>query len=182
MHLCQRFFQSSKHLSHSIFGIAFNSFSNARLMSSMAVKRRHFKALLIFGNRKQSHTHTHTHTHTAMSGEYGGWGIVAVLFLPKNSRRIWNILCCHAFHTQNIQKNFMAWANRYANIISDLSDCDSAIVHNHFFHFFHVCISCWCAEASGAFVIFNVFTAILKTLILLVNSCFTHSRLTTGLC
>ena len=64
MHLCQRFFQSSKHLSHSIFGIAFNSFSNARLMSSMAVKRRHFKALLIFGNRKQSHTHTHTHTHT----------------------------------------------------------------------------------------------------------------------
>ena len=76
MHLCQRFFQSSKHFWNSIFGIAFSSFSDALLMSSMAVKRRPFKVLLIFGNRKKSHG--------AMSGEYGGWGIVTIFFLAKN--------------------------------------------------------------------------------------------------
>ena len=69
MHLCQRFFQSSKHFSNSIFGIAFSSFSDTLLMSSMAVKQRPFKVLFIFGNRKKSHG--------AMSGEYGGWGIVS---------------------------------------------------------------------------------------------------------
>ena len=47
-------------------------------MSSMAVKRRPFKVLYFFGNRKKSHG--------AMSGEYGGWGIVTVLFLAKNPR------------------------------------------------------------------------------------------------
>ena len=78
MHLWQRFFQSSKHFSNSIFGIDFSSFSDALLMSSMAVKRRPFKVLFIFGNRKKSHG--------AMSDEYGGWGIVPVLFLAKNSR------------------------------------------------------------------------------------------------
>ena len=78
MHLCQRFFQSSKHFSNSIFGIAFSSFSDALLMSSMAVKRRPFKVLFIFENRKKSRG--------TMSGEYGGWGIVTVLFLAKNSR------------------------------------------------------------------------------------------------
>ena len=69
MHLCQRFFRSSKHFSNSIFGIAFSSFSDALLMSSMAVKRRPFKVLFIFRNRKKSHG--------AMSGEYGDWGIVS---------------------------------------------------------------------------------------------------------
>ena len=77
MHLCQRFFQSSKHFSYSIFGIAFSSFGDALLMSSMAVKRRLLTVLLIFGNRKKSHA--------AMSGEYRGWGIVTVR-LAKNSR------------------------------------------------------------------------------------------------
>ena len=77
MHLCQRFFQSSKHFSNSIFGIAFSSFSDALLMSSMLVKRRPFKVLFSFGNRKT--------LHGAMSGEYGGWGIVTVLFSAKNS-------------------------------------------------------------------------------------------------
>ena len=68
MHLCQRFFQSSKHISNSIFGIAFSSFSDALLMSSMDVKGRPFKVHFIFGNKKKSHG--------AMSGEYGGWGFV----------------------------------------------------------------------------------------------------------
>ena len=146
-------------------------------MSSMAVKGWPFKVLFIFGNRKKSHG--------AVFGEYGGWGIVTVLYLAKNwriSSKVWAgaLSWCksHAFHTQNIRKNFMAWANRYANIISDFSDCDSAIVHNHFFHFFYVFINCWCAGAFGAFVIFNVVTAILETLIPLLSSCFTHSRLT----
>ena len=62
MHSCQRFFQSSKHFSNLILGIAFSSFSNALLMSSMAVKRRPFRFLFVFGNRKKSHG--------AMSGEY----------------------------------------------------------------------------------------------------------------
>ena len=44
----------------------------------MAVKRRPFKILFIFGNRKKPHG--------AMPGEYGGWGIVTLLFLAKNSR------------------------------------------------------------------------------------------------
>ena len=78
MHLCQRFFQSSKYFSNSIFGIAFSSFSDALLMSSMAVKWQSFKVLFSFGNRKKSHR--------AMSGEYGGWRIVTVLLLAKNSR------------------------------------------------------------------------------------------------
>jgi len=38
---------------------------------------------------------------------------------------------------------------------------------------------CRCA---GAFVVYNVFTAILETLMPLVNSWFTHSRLTVDLC
>ena len=58
-------------------------------MSSMAVKRRPFMVLFIFGNRKKSHG--------AMSGEYGGWGIVTVLFLGKNSRKIWNKFVLYTF-------------------------------------------------------------------------------------
>ena len=78
MQLCQRFFQSSKHFSNSIFRITFSSFSDTLLMSSMTVKRRPFKVLSIFGNRKKSHV--------AMSDEYGSWGVLTVLFLVKNSR------------------------------------------------------------------------------------------------
>jgi hypothetical protein len=47
-------------------------------------------------------------------------------------QQFWNEFCCHSFHTQNISKNVMRWANRYA----DFSYCDSPIIHNHFFHFF----------------------------------------------
>ena len=89
MHLCQLFFQTSKPLSNSIFGIAFSSFSDALLMSSMAVKRRPFKVLFIF-NRKKSHE--------AMSGEYGGWGIFTVLFLAKNS---WTSNECEQVHCRS---------------------------------------------------------------------------------
>ena len=53
MHLCQRFFQSSKNFSNSIFGIAVSSFSDAHLMS-YNTKRRPFKVLFILGNRRKS--------------------------------------------------------------------------------------------------------------------------------
>lgn len=76
MHLCQRFFRSPKHFSNSIFEIAFSSFSDTFLMSSMAVKRRSFKVFFSFENRKKSYG--------TMSGEYEGWGIVTVLFFVKN--------------------------------------------------------------------------------------------------
>jgi hypothetical protein len=42
----------------------------------MLLKRRPFKVLSIFGNRKESHG--------AMSGEYGGWRIATLFFFgPK---------------------------------------------------------------------------------------------------
>ena len=78
IHLCQRFFQSSKHFWNAIFGMAFSSFSDSVLISSMLPKRRPFMVFFSFGNRKKSQG--------AKSGEYGGWGIITVLFLVKNSR------------------------------------------------------------------------------------------------
>ena len=181
MHLRQRFFQSSKHFSNSIFGIAFSSFSDALLMSSMAVKRRPFKVLLIFGNRKKSHG--------AMSGEYVGWGIVTVLFLAKNSQQdeVWAgaLSWCKShelfFHKSRrffrIASRKRRWTCRQYSLLTvwphgKNSWCTMPLKSKN---------SCWCARVSGAFVIFNVFTAILETLVLLINSCFTHSRLTIGL-
>ena len=93
MHLCQRFFQSLKHFSNSIFGVAFSSFSDALLMSSMAVKRRPFKVYFIFGNRKKSHG--------AMSGEYGGWGIVSDSWAASTRR-------CFCSKFNNFGTNFAA--------------------------------------------------------------------------
>ena len=180
MHLCQRFFQSSKHFSNSIFGIVSSFFSDALLMSYMAVKRRPFKVLFIYGNTKKSHG--------AMSGEYGGWGIVSDSWATS-------ICCCFCSKFNNFGTNFaatrfipktfeknIAW---HKPIDMPTSSATSLIVIRRSFiiihHFFHVFISCWCAGASGAFGIFNVFMAILETLIQLVNSCFTYSRLTIGL-
>lgn len=78
MHLFGCFFQSSKHFSNSIFGIAINFFGVLLLMSSMIVKIRTMKVLFIFINRKMSHG--------VVSGEYGGSDIITVLFLANNSR------------------------------------------------------------------------------------------------
>jgi hypothetical protein len=128
MHFCQRFCQSLKHFSNSIFGIAFSSFSDALLMSSMLVKRRPFKISLTFENKKKSHW--------VISDEY-------VLFLAKKLRtsndeiqQFWNEFCCQSFHALNFWKNVMTWANWYANFISNFCYCDSAIIHNHFSTFF----------------------------------------------
>jgi hypothetical protein len=61
MHLCQRFCQSLKQFTNTIFC----SFSDALLMSSILVKRRSFKVLFIFGNKEKSYR--------AISPEVGAW-------------------------------------------------------------------------------------------------------------
>ena len=137
MHLCQRFFQSSKPFSNSIFGIAFNSFSDALLMSSMAVERRPFK-VLFFLEIGKSHTELClANMETGASLQYCFWPKIHEQAMKCEQVHYRGAKAMNCFST-----NFMASANRYANIISDFSDCDSAIVHNHFFHFFHVFISC----------------------------------------
>jgi len=78
MYLCHRSFQTSKHFSNSIFGIVFNFFKVVLFISSMVVKWRPFKVLFIFVIRKKSHR--------AISGEYGGYGTIKLLFLAKNLR------------------------------------------------------------------------------------------------
>lgn len=73
IHLCLHFFQYSRYFSNSIWRIAFSSFSDELLISSMFVKRWPCKLIFIFRNWKKSHR--------ANYGEYGSWGIVTVLFL-----------------------------------------------------------------------------------------------------
>ena len=75
MHLCQRFFQSSKHFWNALLGIALSSSSDAALISSIVANRRPFIGLFNLGKRKKSQG--------AKSGEYGGWGMMIVLFLAK---------------------------------------------------------------------------------------------------
>ena len=62
-----------------------------------------------------------------MFGEYGGWGIVTVFFWPKiheQAMKCEQVNYRGAKAMNYFSTNFMAWANRYANIINDFSDCD----------------------------------------------------------
>ena len=70
MHLCQRFFQSSKHLLNSISGIAFKVSFDSSFISSIVSKHCSRSGLLSLGNRQKSHG--------AKSGEYGGYGTIYV--------------------------------------------------------------------------------------------------------
>ena len=79
MHLCQRFFQLSKHLLNTISGIAFKAFFDSACISSIVSKRCPRNGLLSLGNSQKSHG--------AISGEYGGCGTICVEFLAKWSRR-----------------------------------------------------------------------------------------------
>ena len=110
-HLCQRFLQSSKHFWYALFGMPLSSLSDSVFISSIVAKRRPFMGLFNLGNRKKSQG--------AKSGEYDGWGIIAVLFLGKKLRtrmtseqvkiqQFWNELRCHTLQNQNIRKNCMA--------------------------------------------------------------------------
>ena len=79
MHLCQRFFQSSKHLLNSISRIAFKAFFDSACISWIVSKRCPRSGLLSLGNSQKSHG--------AKSGKYGGCGTICVELLAKWSRR-----------------------------------------------------------------------------------------------
>ena len=68
MHLCQRFFQSLKHLLNSISEIAFKAFFDSACISSIVSKRFPRSGLLSLGNSQKSHG--------AKSGEYGACGTI----------------------------------------------------------------------------------------------------------
>ena len=65
MHLCQPFFQSSKHFWNELLGIALSSSGDAALIFSIVVNLRPFMGLFNFRKRKKSQG--------PKSGEYGGW-------------------------------------------------------------------------------------------------------------
>ena len=73
-HLCQRFIQSW----NSLFGIANSSCFDFSFISAIVVKRFPFTGIFSFEKRKK--------LAGAKSGENGGWDLITVLFLPKNSR------------------------------------------------------------------------------------------------
>ena len=72
MHLCQRFFQSSKYLLNSISRIAFKAFFDSACSSSIVSKRCPRSGLLSLKNSQKSHG--------AKSGEYGACGTICVSF------------------------------------------------------------------------------------------------------
>ena len=132
MHLCQRFFQSSKHLLNSISGIAFKAFFDSACISSIVSERCPRSGLLSLGNRQKSHR--------AKSGEYGGCGTLYVEFLAKWSRRTstaWDgaLSWCknHEFSAQNIFWNGVEWSSWNANSVSEVSNCQSTIFVHSFF-------------------------------------------------
>ena len=75
-------------------------------------------------------------------------------------------------------KNCMAWANRYADILSNFSNSDSMILHNNFLHCFSVFISCWRAGPSRASVVIHLFSTFCEKLVPLVKTFLTYSTLT----
>ena len=180
MHFCQSFFQSSKHSSNSIFGIVFSSFSDALLMSSMAVKRRPFKVLFIFGNRKQSHR--------AMSGGYGGWRIASDSWATSIRRCFcskFNNFGTNFAATRFIPKTFekISWHEPFDMPTSSATSLivirRSFITISSTFPRFHQLLTCWGIRGIRHLQrlhghLGNAYTT--------RNSCFTHSRLTIGLC
>ena len=76
MHLCQRFFRSSKHLLNSISGIAFKAIFDSACNSSIVSKRCARSGLLSLWNSQKSHG--------AKSGEYRGSGTRYALSFWRN--------------------------------------------------------------------------------------------------
>ena len=74
----QASFQASKHFWNSLFVITNSSCFDLSFMPWIVAKRFPFISVLSFGKRKKSAE--------AKSGEYGGWGMITVLFLVKSSR------------------------------------------------------------------------------------------------
>ena len=92
--------------------------------------------------------------------------------------QFWNELRCHTLQTQNIRKNCMARAKRYADILSNFSNSDSTILYNNFLHCFSVFIGCWRAGPSRASVVIHFFSTFCEELVPLVNTFLTYSTLT----
>ena len=84
--------------------------------------------------------------------------------------KFWNNLRCRTFHVWNTRKNSLAWAERYANIISNLSNSDSTINQNHFLHCFNIFIGFWRARATRMSNITDIFSAFLKPVFFLENA------------
>ena len=73
------FFSNARNTSEMrLFGIVNSSCFDFSFISSIVAKRLPFIDVFSFGKRKMSTG--------AKSGEYGGWGMIMVLFLAKNSR------------------------------------------------------------------------------------------------
>ena len=127
MHLCQRFFQSSKHFLNSISGIVFKAFFDSACISWIVSKRCLRSGLLSLGNSRKSHG--------AKSGEYGSCGTICVEFLAKWSRRtsaVWDgaLSWCKNddLSAQNIFWNGVAWSSWNANSVSKVSNCQWTIL------------------------------------------------------
>ena len=101
------------------------------------------------------------------------WAIVLKILQFLNNLR------CRTFHAWNISKNCLAWAERYVNIISNLSNCDSTIIQNHFLYCFNVFIGCWRARATSTSIVIDIFLALLKPVISQLNLYSAYSRLAT---
>ena len=93
-------------------------------------------------------------------------------------QQFWIELRCHTLQTQNIQENCMAWANRYADILSNFANSDSTILHNNFLHCFSVLNGCWRAGPSRASVVIHLLATFCEELVPLVNTFLTYSTLT----
>ena len=138
------------------------SLSDSVFIFSIVAKRRLFMCLYNLGNRKKSQV--------VKSGEYGGWGMITVLFLAKklqtrndelagqNSAILERTSLPHASDPKYP-------ANRYAGILSNFSNSDSTILHNNFLHCFSVFIGCWRAGPSRSSVVIHLFSTFCEELV-----------------
>ena len=85
------FFQSSKHFCNALLCIAENFYFELNFFSSVVAK--HFPLISVFSFVKRKRSAG------ANYGKYGGWGMLAVLFLvtnPRTNSDVWAgaLLCC----------------------------------------------------------------------------------------
>ena len=89
----------------------------------------------------------------------------------------WNNLRFRSFHAYNIIKICSAWAERYANVISNLSNSDSTIIQIYFLHCFNVIINYWRVWATRMSIVIDKLSAFFKPVIPLLNLCSARCRL-----
>ena len=69
-------------------------------------------------------------------------------FIPNILVNLWGD---QFFHVQNIQENWMAWADWYANIPCNFLCSDSTIFKSNFIYRFDVFLTCWRSRTSSLF-------------------------------